>query len=124
MTRPNKCSKNVLGTMYPGILTSGTDQPVYPPWYMGDNPASGEGYEAAVAYAVADNMSGCPSTPLWLLGQRRSTPTCLSSRPPNVTQAVVTVKSSPAPTAKTVHELRTLRLGVQVGTTTATPKWR
>ena len=40
---PDKCTKDQLGTLYPGILTFGTDQPVYPPWYLGDNPASGEG---------------------------------------------------------------------------------
>jgi len=39
----DKCTKDQLGTLYPGILTFGTDQPVYPPWYLGDNPASGEG---------------------------------------------------------------------------------
>jgi polar amino acid transport system substrate-binding protein len=39
----------MLATLYPGIFTFGTDQPAYPPWYMGDNPASGEGFEAAVA---------------------------------------------------------------------------
>jgi len=38
----------------------------------------------------------------------------------DVTQAVVTVKSSPAAGVKTVHQLRTLRLGVQVGTTSYT----
>ena len=41
------------GHAVPGIFTFGTDQPVYPPWYMGDNPASGEGFESALAYAVA-----------------------------------------------------------------------
>src|SRR5690242_17249839 len=43
----DKCTKDNLGTLYPGIFTFGTDQPVYPPWYMGDNPASGEGFEAS-----------------------------------------------------------------------------
>ena len=39
----DKCTKNVLGTLYSGSFTFGTDQPAYPPWYMGDNPASGMG---------------------------------------------------------------------------------
>jgi hypothetical protein len=47
----DKCTTDVPGTLYPGVFTFGTDQPVYPPWYMGDNPASGEGFEAALAYA-------------------------------------------------------------------------
>ena len=54
---PDKCTKDQLGTLYPGVLTFGTDQPVYPRWYMGDNPASGEGFEAAIAYAVAAKMN-------------------------------------------------------------------
>src|SRR5689334_13998873 len=43
----DKCKKDMLATLYPGIFTFGTDQTVYPPWYMGDNPASGEGFEAS-----------------------------------------------------------------------------
>ena len=31
-----KCRKDALDTLYPGILTFGADQPVYPPWYLGD----------------------------------------------------------------------------------------
>src|SRR4029079_6343365 len=54
---PDKCTKDVLGTLYPGIFTFGTDQPVYPPWYMGDNAASGEGFESAGAYGVAAKMN-------------------------------------------------------------------
>jgi polar amino acid transport system substrate-binding protein len=139
----DKCSKNVLGTMYPGIFTFGTDQPVYPPWYMGDNPASGEGYEAAVAYAVADKMKYARDDVRWVrvpfnaalapepktfdanlsefsITEQRRAAVDFSSPYFDVTQAVVTVKSSPAATVKTVHELRTLRLGVQVGTTSYT----
>ncbi len=139
----DKCSKNVLGTMYPGIFTFGTDQPVYPPWYMGDNPASGEGYEAAVAYAVADKMKYARDDVRWVrvpfnaalapgpktfdanlsefsITEQRKAAVDFSSPYFDVTQAVVTVKSSPAATVKTVHELRTLRLGVQVGTTSYT----
>lgn len=54
---PDKCTKDVLGTLYSGIFTFGTDQPVRPPRYTADNPASGEGFEAAVAYAVAAKMN-------------------------------------------------------------------
>jgi polar amino acid transport system substrate-binding protein len=139
----DKCSKNVLGTLYPGIFTFGTDQPVYPPWYMGDNPASGEGYESAVAYAVADKMKYARDDVRWVrvpfnaalapgpktfdanlsefsITEQRRAAVDFSSPYFDVTQAVVTVKSSPAATVKTVHELRTLRLGVQVGTTSYT----
>src|SRR6476659_4099993 len=37
-----QCRKDSLDTLYKGVFTYGTDQPVYPPWYMGDNPGNGE----------------------------------------------------------------------------------
>jgi polar amino acid transport system substrate-binding protein len=139
----DKCTKNVLGTLYSGIFTFGTDQPVYPPWYMGDNPASGEGFEAAVAYAVAAKMNYANQDVRWIrvlfnaalapgpktfdanlsefsITDQRKAAVDFSSPYFDVTQAVVTVKSSPAAGVKTVHQLRTLRLGVQVGTTSYT----
>jgi polar amino acid transport system substrate-binding protein len=139
----DKCTKDMLGTLYPGIFTFGTDQPVYPPWYMGDNPASGEGFEAAVAYAVADKMNYALDDVRWVrvpfnaalapgpktfdanlsefsITEQRKAAVDFSSPYFDVTQAVVTVKTSPAASAKTVHQLKRLRLGVQVGTTSYT----
>jgi polar amino acid transport system substrate-binding protein len=53
-------------TVSSGKLTVGTDNPAYPPWFGGkpppgspwkvSDPRSGEGYEAAVAYAVATRL--------------------------------------------------------------------
>src|SRR5689334_19406138 len=63
---PDKCTKDALATLYPGIFTFGTDQPVYPPWYMGDDPTSGEGFEAAVAYAVAAKMNYAHDDVRWV----------------------------------------------------------
>jgi len=140
---PDKCRKDALGTLYPGIFTFGTDQPVYPPWYMGDNPASGEGFEAAVAYAVAAKMKYAPEDVRWVrvpfnaalapgpktfdanlsefsITEQRKAAVDFSSPYFDVTQAVVTVKSSPAAGVKAVYQLRPLRLGVQVGTTSYT----
>src|SRR6476469_6125673 len=54
---PDKCTKDQLGTLYPGVLTFGTDQPVYTRWYMGANPASREGFEATLYYDVAANTN-------------------------------------------------------------------
>ena len=139
----DKCTKDALGTLYPGIFTFGADQPVYPPWYMGDNPASGEGFEAALAYAVAAKMRYASEDVRWVrvpfnaalapgpktfdanlsefsITEQRKAAVDFSSPYFDVTQAVVTVKSSPAARVKTVRELKTLRLGVQVGTTSYT----
>jgi len=122
---PDKCTKDQLGTLYPGVLTFGTDQPVYPRWYMGDNPASGEGFEAAIAYAVAAKMNDArddvrsvrvpfnaalapgPKTfdanlSEFSITEQRKAAVDFSSPYFDVTQAVVTVRSSPAAGAKTV----------------------
>ena len=43
-------------TVKPGTLTIATGDPAYEPWVMNDDPASGKGFEAAVAYAVAEKL--------------------------------------------------------------------
>lgn len=43
-------------TLEEGVLTIATGNPAYYPWVMDDAPESGKGYEAAVAYALADRM--------------------------------------------------------------------
>lgn len=40
----------------PGQLTVGTGDVVYPPWMMNNDPASGEGFENALIYALAEEM--------------------------------------------------------------------
>ena len=52
-------------TYKPGKLTIATGQPAYEPWVMNDKPESGEGYEAAVAYAVADKLGVKKSDVVW-----------------------------------------------------------
>lgn len=43
-------------TLHDGRLTIATGNPAYAPWVMDDDPASGNGFEAAVSYAVAKAM--------------------------------------------------------------------
>ena len=43
-------------TLTEGTLTIATGNPAYYPWVMNDAPESGEGFEAAVAYAIAGKM--------------------------------------------------------------------
>ena len=104
---------------------SAPTQPVYPPWYLGDNPASGEGFEAAIAYAVAAKMNYARDHVRWVrvpfnaalapgpktfdanlsefsITEQRKAAVDFSSPYFDVTQAVVTVRSSPAAGAKTV----------------------
>jgi polar amino acid transport system substrate-binding protein len=55
-SQPQNCNKDGMTTLYPGIFTVGTDEPAYPPWYLSDDPANGEGFESALAYAVAGHL--------------------------------------------------------------------
>ena len=52
----NDCSPANLQTLEPGTLTIATGQPAYEPWVLNDAPEKGEGFEAAVAYAVAKQL--------------------------------------------------------------------
>lgn len=40
----------------PGTLTVATGEPAFPPYVIDDDPASGQGFEAAVVYAVASEL--------------------------------------------------------------------
>jgi polar amino acid transport system substrate-binding protein len=53
-------------TLTPGMLTIATGNPAYYPWVMDDNPQSGAGFEAAVAYAVADEMGFTRNAVTWV----------------------------------------------------------
>ena len=44
-----------------GQLTIGTDSPAYEPWFVDDDPSNGQGYESAVAYAVAETLGFGPT---------------------------------------------------------------
>ena len=58
------CAKASLNLVEDGQLSLATDNPAFPPWWGGapkkpwqiSNPASGKGYESAVAYAVAKQL--------------------------------------------------------------------
>ncbi len=59
------CAKSSLKTVDSGVLTIGTDNPAYPPWYAGgtkssfwkiNDPSNGKGFEPAVADAVAAKL--------------------------------------------------------------------
>jgi polar amino acid transport system substrate-binding protein len=48
-----------------GVLTVATDKPVYPPWFINNDPGNGKGYESAVAYAVAAQLGFSHSQVKW-----------------------------------------------------------
>lgn len=134
------CTKESLPTLTKGTLTFGTDQPAYAPWFIDDDPANGKGFESAVAYAVAERLGYGKDDVTWVrvpfnsaiapgpktfdanlsefsITDERKQAVDFSSPYFDVTQAVVTVKSSPAAQVKILDGLKGLKLGAQVGTT-------
>lgn len=53
-------------TLEEGVLTIATGNPAYYPWVLNDDPESGEGFEAAVAYAIAEEMGFAADAVQWV----------------------------------------------------------
>jgi len=123
-----------------GVLTVATDKPAYPPWFESNNPANGKGYESAVAYAVAKQLGFAQADVVWTTASfnsviapgpktfdvdinevsitaDRKKSVDFSSGYYDVTQAVVTIKGSKIAGAKSIADLKSAKLGAQVGTT-------
>jgi polar amino acid transport system substrate-binding protein len=134
------CAKDKLATLAPGKFTFGTDQPVYQPWFVDDKPESGQGFESAVAYAVAGKLGYAAADVVWTrvpfnaaiqpgkkaydvdvnefsITDERKQAVDFSSPYYDVAQAVIAPKNSPAAAAKSLAELKKVKLGAQVGTT-------
>ena len=52
----DECATESLALKNPGRLTIGTDSPAFEPWFSDNDPSNGEGFESAVAYAVAEEL--------------------------------------------------------------------
>ena len=134
------CSTSSLATKTDGKLTIGTDNPAYDPWFSDDNPSNGKGFESAVAYAVAKQLGFDKSDVVWqkvafnnafAAGQKnfdfdinqvsinadRKKAVDFSSGYYDVRQAVIALKGSKAAKATSIADLKKVKLGAQVGTT-------
>jgi len=134
------CAKENLQTHTPGTLTITTDKPAYEPWFADNDPTNGEGYESAVAYAVAEELGFSPDEVTWTrtkfdaaiapgpkdwdfdinqfsITEERKQAVDFSSPYYDVTQAVITTKGSKAAGAASLADLKPLKIGAQVGTT-------
>jgi polar amino acid transport system substrate-binding protein len=134
------CTPEELETLEPGTLTIATDQPAYEPWMVDDTPENGEGFESAVAYAVAEQLGYTEDQVTWTrvpftaaiqpgprpfdfdinqfsITEERRQAVDFSSPYYTVSQAVITTAGSPADGAASLDDLRGLRLGAQVATT-------
>jgi polar amino acid transport system substrate-binding protein len=139
-TTAQSCTPSALKTKTTGTFTFGTDQPVYEPWFVDNKPTNGKGFESAVAYAVATKLGYTQSTVKWVrvgfnaaiapgpktfdadinefsITEARKKAVDFSSGYYDVTQAVIALKGTRAAAAKSVADLKSLKLGAQVGTT-------
>jgi polar amino acid transport system substrate-binding protein len=57
--------ESALETLTPGKLTIATGEPAWEPWVLNDDPGSGEGFESAVAYAVAEKLGFAKEDVVW-----------------------------------------------------------
>ncbi len=60
------CAIDSLPLHADGKLTIATGEPVFPPWMIDDDPANGEGFESAVAYALAEEMGFAQADVEWV----------------------------------------------------------
>jgi len=58
-----QCEPGALPTLTDGVLTVGAGE-AYSPWYVGEHD-SGEGFESALIYAVADRLGYAPEDVVW-----------------------------------------------------------
>lgn len=134
------CSPDSLATLTPGTLTVATGEPAFPPWVEDDMPESGKGFEAAVAYAVAEQLGFDDAAVTWVrttfdsavapgpktfdvnlqqysITEERQKVVDFSSGYYDVTQVVVSYEGSPIADVTTVAGLKDAKLGAAVGTT-------
>ena len=126
-------------TVTPGKLTIATGDPAYEPWIMNDKPESGKGYEAAVAYAVAEKMGFKKSDVVWTrttfdsaiapgakdwdmniqqfgITPERKKAVDFSASYYNDSQAIIVKKDGKYAKAKSLTDLKDATIGAMVGT--------
>ena len=147
-TVTSSCAKDNLNLVNTDQLTIGTDNPAYPPWFGGpekapwkvSDPRSGQGFESAVAYAVAKQLGFSRNDVRWVVvpfntafapGKKkfdfdineisytpaRAKAVDFSKSYYDVNQAVVGLASRPIAKTKSITDLKRYKLGAQLGTT-------
>ncbi|MGI5168016.1 ABC transporter substrate-binding protein [Spirillospora sp. CA-253888] len=137
---PASCAKDQLKLTKPGQLTVATDKPAFEPWFKKNDPSNGEGFESAVAYAVAGKLGFAKDEVKWVtqsfdasyapgpknfdfdINQISVTPArqkavTFSDGYYDVQQGVVAMEGGKFAGAKGLADLKDSRIAVQVGTT-------
>lgn len=133
-------SNSACPTIESGKLTIATGTPAFEPWVVGDAPETGEGFEAAVAYAVAGELGYTNENVVWVrtgfdeaiqpgaknfdfnlqqysITDERKATVSFSEPYYSTNQAVVGFADSPVASATKLSELKELKFGAQSGTT-------
>ena len=133
-------SSSACPTIESGKLTIATGTPAFEPWVVGDAPESGEGFEAAIAYAVATELGYTNENIVWVrtgfdeavqpgaknfdfnlqqysITEERKATVSFSDPYYSTNQAVVGFADSPVASAAKLSELKELKFGAQSGTT-------
>ncbi len=134
------CAPDSLKTLTPGTLTIATGEPAYEPWVLNDKPEAGEGFEAAVAYAVAKQLGYENAAVKWVrttfdsaitpgektfdfniqqysITDERKAVVDFSSAYYFSNQAIVSSKGSKIAGVTTIAGLKNAKLGAAVGST-------
>lgn len=127
----------------PGKLTVGTGDPVYPPWMLNNDPASGEGFENGLVYALAEEMGFDRDDVVWVpttfdqaiapgpknfdfniqqisVTEARAEVVTFSQVYFQPEKAVIALPGSPVENASSFEDLRAARWGAAIGTTDLT----
>ena len=136
----SSCEPGKLTTVTDGVLTIATGEPAYYPWVIDDKPESGEGFEAAVALAVAKELGYEGEAVKWVrttfdsaiapgdknfdfnlqqfsITEDRKKAVDFSDPYYKSTQVIVTYKESKIASAKSIADLANAKLGAAVATT-------
>jgi polar amino acid transport system substrate-binding protein len=131
------------GYITPGKLTIATGETAYYPYVIDDKPESGEGFEAAVAYAVADKLGFAKDDVVWVrtsfesaiapgpktfdfniqqytITDERKQAVDFSSPYYEASQGVVAIEGGKADGVDSIAGLKQLLLGAMAGSTSAT----
>lgn len=134
------CAKADLATLTDGKLTIATGEPAYYPWVIDDKPETGNGFEGAVAYAVAKQLGFDAADVVWVRttfdsavtpGEKnfdfnlqqfsitadRQKAVDFSSPYYTAPQAIVSFKGSKIDGKTSLADLKGAKLGAAVGTT-------
>lgn len=153
---PDACAKETLALTTAGTLTIGADNPAFPPYFQGPaegetatepwefgDPNNGQGFEAATAYAIAEQLGFTKDEVTWIpvpfnnaiqpgdkdfdiyltqvsFSEERATAVDLSDGYFDLNQSVVALADTPIAGATSVAALKDFVLGAPIGTTSLT----